>query len=304
MDNNNEFSQSCMLPKFASDAYETLQNEGVKRLFQRGVEFSLLRIPILNAVTRRAYWHLIPPIYRMMRTPEYSLPLDPFWVGWVDTDSITRVSGRPWPRYSSAPQDFGTVQGGSWDRTAEVDVKPWYDASPPEYYHASSFEETLIFRSLRQRFEEGRDWEAVDIVREAKKLLNDDSRFTWRGLESESEIDKRCAEIDELYEQIRDNGFKTQKQLIRNGKISGRTRLLELLGNEILIDVGRNGELLLSDGYHRLSIAKLLEIEQVPATIAVRHTNWIQRLQTAIDKECTLDSRHPDVRQLQDAGVL
>ena len=48
------------------------------------------------------------------------------------------------------------------------------------------------------------------------------------------------------------------------------------IDDEIIISIGRNGDLLFSDGAHRLAIAKLLNIHKIPAKIAVRHKLWIK----------------------------
>lgn len=47
--------------------------------------------------------------------------------------------------------------------------------------------------------------------------------------------------------------------------------------NEILVDVGRDGELLLVDGRHRLSIAKILGLDEIPVVKHVRHEQWVAR---------------------------
>ena len=44
---------------------------------------------------------------------------------------------------------------------------------------------------------------------------------------------------------------------------------------EIGIGIDENGEFVhVVRGYHRLAMAKILELEQVPAQVVVRHSNW------------------------------
>lgn len=46
--------------------------------------------------------------------------------------------------------------------------------------------------------------------------------------------------------------------------------------DEVTVSIGRHGDLLFSDGAHRLAIAKLLGIQEIPVKIAVRHPEWIR----------------------------
>jgi len=42
------------------------------------------------------------------------------------------------------------------------------------------------------------------------------------------------------------------------------------------IAIGRNGEIVLNNGRHRVSIAKLLSIPSIPVTIDIRHAQWME----------------------------
>lgn len=43
----------------------------------------------------------------------------------------------------------------------------------------------------------------------------------------------------------------------------------------VIVDIGRNGDLLLADGYLYLALAKLFELETIPITIDTRHVKWL-----------------------------
>ncbi|OYR41415.1 hypothetical protein [Halorubrum sp. Eb13] len=73
--------------------------------------------------------------------------------------------------------------------------------------------------------------------------------------------------------------------------------------NEIVVDVGRTGELLLVSGKHRYSIARALDLDEIPVTFLVRHAKWMQirrALVRGADPVPTepLDD-HPDLRDLE-----
>ena len=49
-------------------------------------------------------------------------------------------------------------------------------------------------------------------------------------------------------------------------------RPLEL--GEIIVHIARDGSFLFDDGRHRLSIAKILRLTQVPVLVLLRHRDW------------------------------
>lgn len=283
-----------------SEAYSIYQNNGVRCLFKRSIEYSLLRSPIAGALTRELYFLTIPRTYRYLSIPDYSLPINPLRIHWVDTDLITSISGREWLREIQAPEQFGTIKSGDWDRDPFPETAAGISCSPPELYHATQFEETIFFQSLKKRFSDHAKWEDTELYKQAVELIDDGSRYYWRGCKSISDIQNRCEEIDELYQEINENGLQTQRELILEGKISGSETYLHTLANEILIDIGRDGELLFVNGYHRFSIAKLLDIGSIPVVIVVRHRNWVEKIESAYPDLSGFGHSHPDIIALTD----
>jgi len=80
-----------------------------------------------------------------------------------------------------------------------------------------------------------------------------------------------------------------------------RRPFLDLVRNEVLVDVGRDGELLSADGRHRFSIAKLLDIDKIPVAFAFRHTEWMQRREVAYLRGTT--ASHPDLTTMLGYGA-
>jgi 2-polyprenyl-3-methyl-5-hydroxy-6-metoxy-1,4-benzoquinol methylase len=79
---------------------------------------------------------------------------------------------------------------------------------------------------------------------------------------SKEDIDARCKNLTALYAAIEKDGYKSQADL----------NTLE--DDEIAVAIGRAGQFLFSDGAHRLAIAKLLNIQEVPVLVSVRHPDW------------------------------
>jgi len=78
--------------------------------------------------------------------------------------------------------------------------------------------------------------------------------------------------------------------------------------DELKINITRNGDFVLDDGIHRLSIAKILGCESIPVRVYVRHAGWQTVRQEICDgtREFDLSERaqsfveHPDVQDVRD----
>jgi hypothetical protein len=147
-------------------------------------------------------------------------------------------------------KDKGRVVNGDWDL-------------PPNII---KFENKDIYEAFYERNVNHKSWEAT---RYYKRVLAEvtNGKIKW-GCISKNDLDERCKKLDQLYIDIRDNGYKPQNNLPTTSK-----DLYEL--DEIAVSIGRSGELLFTDGQHRLAIAKLLDIKEVPVTIVVRHPQWV-----------------------------
>jgi len=183
------------------------------------------------------------------------------------------------------------VLGGDWDDLPRGG-KEWIDTvgqSP----QLRPFEQYRFFRSLKRHFLNNEPWDSLSYYQE---LL--DSGY------SSTEVDRRLAQIDSLYESIRTNGYRTQRELKKSGQTS--TQYLPMAYAEIRINIGRSGELLWSGGgRHRLAIAKVLGLESVPVRVWVRHQKWQQRRVEQYqsdnnkNKKSYYNSSHPDLVDLQ-----
>jgi hypothetical protein len=69
-----------------------------------------------------------------------------------------------------------------------------------------------------------------------------------------------------------------------------------VIWGEIAVNVGRDGELIFQDGRNRHVIARILELEEVPVVVLVRHEQW-QRLRDRIARgELTASDLPADLR--------
>ena len=127
------------------------------------------------------------------------------------------------------------------------------------------FEDSNLFKLSYERFHDNKDWEEIAIYQETmKEWINGLS--IWVSASKEG-FDAHLNMIDNLYESIKKEGYKSQKQIA----VKFRKFLIK---EEVAVNIGRFGHILFNDGRHRLIVAKLLGIERMPVTITVRHPRW------------------------------
>ena len=171
----------------------------------------------------------------------------------------------------------GAVIGGDWDRLEE------------------KFEDLDIHVAFRQVFLEGKKWTKTIFYRRQVEALNR-GELRW-GCTNEAEFQERCRNLDRLFTAIRTRGYKSQRDLVKSERFWDPPAA----EHEISVNIGRYGDLLFNDSVHRLAIAKLLHISQIPVKVAVRHPGWMllrkELLQYAIDQGGSLyqTPTHPDL---------
>lgn len=275
-------------------ARRVYENHGAIRLLTASTEYAISRPRLHPRIHRR----LAAAYYRRRCANDVAsaaAPTDPFKVEWVVPDRIEKHTRREYPPYRGRLDLFGAIRGGDWDRRDEPPIDASYDGPPARLFLADRFEESVLYRSLEARFERNVRWEETELVREALRLVEQPTpERVWHECRTAADIRRRCRRLDELYEAIRDEGYRSQRDRLGTDSDVGFRRCLR---QEITVDVGRDGELRLVCGKHRLAIAKLLELERVPVVFLVRHTDWMGR-RAAIAAGATSEP-HPDLRDLE-----
>jgi hypothetical protein len=132
---------------------------------------------------------------------------------------------------------------------------------------SKEFDALDISVAVRQVFIEGLPWETTGFY---GRLLEDLDRGSqhW-GITARADVDERCRAIAHLYESIKSQGYLTSRQV----QLSTHGTLPPL--DEIAVAIGRDGQMLFANSAHRLALAKLLDITEIPVVVAVRHPRWI-----------------------------
>lgn len=152
------------------------------------------------------------------------------------------------------------VKTGDWDRGSNI----------------APFEDHSIYRGLYQRFEEGKEWENTVRFEYAKAQFEKHGSFNnYTTIEEFRSV--RCAFIDELYESIRNSGYRSNmddKHVVPSIDIRNtKYRFFHKL--EPLVAIDRSGRYHWVDGFHRVAIAKLLGLDSIPANVLCQHSESI-----------------------------
>jgi len=212
---------------------------------------------------------------------------DPLKIVWVDPDELRYETAT----YIGTPLNkYGHVYGGSWDQCRY------------------KIEDRTEFKSLKRHFQYGVPWEETAYYLHTKNTMK--SGGDIRGFSTETEVECFFDHLDDLYTKIREQGYKSQNELQMEfeedqqwSSVPPEKKSL----NEISLNIARDGTFLWHNhGQHRLIIAKLLDVDEIPVQICTRHVEW-QRIRDRIrsvppDEANTIVSNqyrdHPDLVDL------
>ena len=215
--------------------------------------------------------------YKLNRRHE--APINPFKLVYVDPGDIKAVKGEK----PNTNHIFPKIVAGDWDQES----LNLLSASP-------------IAKSIKKRIEENLDWEDTVLYQNYQQDFED--KKIQYAKNTDQEFDEKLARIDELYNAIKRNGYKTQRELTPgsdsiNDKIDHHLREF----NDVTVNLGRDGTLLLVNGLHRVTISQILSIEKIPVRILVRHKKWQQKRNIAVKNPENLSEKtknHPDIKYL------
>ncbi len=154
------------------------------------------------------------------------------------------------PESQFPPKRFlGGYRDGDWDRR----VIP--------------VESHLLYQSYVQHFQGGTPWEDTPFYAFALESIEQGRPF--RGeYDTPEALLRRFEKCDRLYDTIREEGYKSNHQLYREGKLNNILALMD----EVTVNLARDGSLILNDGWHRFATARLLNIPSIPARVCARHS--------------------------------
>lgn len=187
--------------------------------------------------------------------------------------------------YTKEPEDssilMSPVFSGDWDRNVE------------------KLENYEIINSINCHFKSDRCWDQTQLYSKAQRLIKKDEEWPGRGSYANmEEFETYLDGIDSLYSKIKSEGFKTQRELFKQGYKS-RIYLPAAIGlDEVTVSVDRHGDFIHEDGWHRLAISKTLGLADIPIRIKIRHQKWQQKRQRSLEIGQPVIEGHPDIQML------
>jgi hypothetical protein len=249
------------------------------------IKGALTRFPGLYArilpVYRTWRWRLMERrLARQASRGEYDPFLDPHGILQVPPRSIRFSVGREF-----APEKgLGRVVGGDWDLRREEFVKL-------DVYEA--FRDVVAGRA---------SWPETEFYRRVMACIMD-GEVLW-SCSNEQEFQQRCSSLEALYADIAENGYKSVAERGTNPH-----EPLSLFGlDEIGVAIARDGELLFTNGAHRLTIAYLLDLPVIPVQVLARHPGWMAFRRDVADYAVRHGGRlrqlvgHPDLANIPARG--
>lgn len=234
----------------------------------------------------------IPYYYRCMawknwiNSGNYKRRPNPFKIVYIPPGNIKYNSKRRFSYLDDMYADSGMVCGGEWDQNLNsFKNRTIYESPEPE---------NTIYRMIKERFVEKKEWKKIRFVRRAIETVKE--RPFWGYCRSKKDIMDRCKSIDKLYKKIKENGYKPKKCLVKSKSINKNPDWFEFVYDEVVCNIGRSGRFLFVGGHHRLSIAKILGISKIPVRIFVRHKEW-QEIRDSIQEGGKVPDNfesHPD----------
>ncbi|PSQ38257.1 hypothetical protein BRD13_07490 [Halobacteriales archaeon SW_5_70_135] len=194
----------------------------------------------------------------------YAAPADPWRLVPVDPAGVDRFA------VVDLRYGLGQVRGGDWDTPAEC----------------RRLADSRTYEGLLQRFDEGRPWEDTAYHEWVRERFGSEGGF--RGLQDFAEHDSDWFEhVDELYESV-DDGYRTN----RGELYDDPTDLEYVHETDPVAPVGRDGDVVWTEGFHRLTLARVAGVERVPALITWRHEAW-QATRDAVAEAVADDAEEP-----------
>ncbi len=138
------------------------------------------------------------------------------------------------------------------------------------------FSELAVYQAIRARIEQSTPWESTSFFAESLTEI-ESGRHLW-GCSNRAALVKRCEIIDQIIDDVRMNGFKSgfNSRLPHEDPASIAKRKGH--SEEITVNIGRCGDFFFQDGRHRLAIAKVLGVREIPVKVLVRHQLWCEKL--------------------------
>jgi len=242
-----------------------------------------------------------------------SLP-NPYKIIYINPKKIKYMVIPRFQEYYS--KKYSYILPGSWDvNKTNAPPQQIKETTSKNNRKLALFNKYFLYQSFKEHYINEEPWNVTEFYTHGlEKVENSPNSSSRYG--SREKFLNRLDMLDRLFVEIKENGYKTQKELHGNKNTGKRYPLNDSFRiipekQEILVDIGRNGEFIFDDGRHRVSMVKLLSLDEVPVRIFVRHTKW-QEIRREVAEAESIDElsekalthlNHPDMNDVK-KGLL
>lgn len=267
-------------------AVKVAKNDGIRRLLIKTNYFLQNKLVTHTPLSK---WHqlILNSKYKWVKNRiVYSAPAPPFakiWISPRNVEYVLRTDKQGKPVLPEARfGGLGQVKAGNWDSKS----------------HRERLSNHWLVQGFQQRFAEGAEWEDTSYYKRlVKKYKNNEDPEKYGFSNTKDMILSRCKFYDRLYREISEKGYKPNHRGEGRHRKEGYQERLE-----VLVTIDEEGEIQLWNGFHRFTIARILDIE-IPVQVVCRHKKWqsvresIYQLGPGSSRETEYEE-HPDIQDL------
>ncbi|WP_124176937.1 hypothetical protein [Natrarchaeobius halalkaliphilus] len=236
--------------KKINQALNLISDEGLTALLKSTISYIRWR----GSPSDGVQFHYKTKLRHRVQQLQYKAPAHPYKMIYVDPSEIEYYC-------PSIPHKSGLSQ--------------ILDDHSKHFEHRLPIENHWIFRGLTERFVENKEWEATEYYGVAEKKFENNDSF-W-GYDSLNQFKKERLHFNELlYNSIKESGYlpnyRGKHNVPKNDKRQTQLKYRDSL--EPLVGIGKCGEIYWRNGFHRFTIARILDVGEIPVNVLARHEQW------------------------------
>ncbi|MDG5761547.1 ParB N-terminal domain-containing protein [Natronococcus sp. A-GB1] len=204
----------------------------------------------LHTILPLGYYYLL--LYKIKSILWPNRVINPYRVISINPSNIEKRENKRIHKW----RNMGEIKSGDWDKKC------------------GSIWDSEGLTSTYMRYDNGMPWEETEVYKSTLSAVSNGETY-WQ-CRTVSDLQKRTEKLDQIYNEIKKNGVKSQKD-IHNKSVDQMLRSISFLPSQtdIAVAISRNGEPILIDGHHRLAMAKALNLKKIPVRIVVYHRDYL-----------------------------
>lgn len=206
------------------------------------------------------------------------------------------------------PPDGTYIVGGDWDRTVAGSELYFFNGMESVFRERKlvPLDQYVFYRAVENHIRRDTQWSETEFYRWATTLEDTPEHILYGNSET---CNWRFEQLDRLAQSMREEGYKSQRECgDETAIVSGEERAGTTVSrwadssdvppefHEVMVNIGRDGELFFEEGRHRFAVARALGIDSIPVRVFVRHVEW-QKKRTEVAQATTPAGLSPETKE-------